>query len=76
MEQIYLKSELLRQNANLNHLVEPSFQGINIIFALSFENDAQTTSNKRHHLPNVEIKDYHIMIDGKNFFHQPVKNNI
>ena len=24
---------------------------------------------------NVEIKDYHVMIDGKNFFDQPVKNN-
>ena len=39
-----------------------------------FENDAQSTSNKRYYLPNVKIK-YYVMIDGKNFFDQPVKNN-
>ena len=24
---------------------------------------------------NVEIKDYSVMIDGKNFFDRPIKNN-
>ena len=24
---------------------------------------------------NVEIKDYNVKIDGKNFFDQPIKNN-
>ena len=62
-----LKPELLAQNPNLNHLVEPSFQGVNRLFVLAFENDAQRTSNKRYYLPNVEIKDYNILIDGKTF---------
>ena len=35
------KPELLTQNPNLNHLVEPRFQGINRLFVLAFENDAQ-----------------------------------
>ena len=69
------KPELLAWNPNLNHLVEPSFQGVNRLFVLAFENDAQRTSNKRYYLPNVEIKDYNVVIDGKNFFDQPVKNN-
>ena len=69
------KPELLEQNPNLNHLVEPSFLGVNRVFVLAFEDDAQRTSNKRCYLPNAEIKDYNVMIDGKNFFHQPVKNN-
>ena len=51
------KPELLAQNANLNHLIEPSFQGVNRLFVLAFENDAQRTSNKRYYIPNVEIKD-------------------
>ena len=42
-----LKPELLAQNPNLNHLVEPSFQGVNRHFVLAFEDDAQRTSNKR-----------------------------
>ena len=69
------KPELLPQNPNLNHLVEPSFQGVNRLFVLAFENDAQRTSNKRYYIPNVEIKDYNVMIDGKNVFDQPVKND-
>ena len=69
------KPELLAQNANLNHLIEPSFQGVNRLFVLAFENDDQRTSNKRYYIPNVEIKDYNVMIDGKNFFDQPVKND-
>ena len=70
-----VKPELLAQNANLNHLIEPSFQGVNRLFVLAFEDDAQRISNKRYYIPNVEIKDYNVMIDGKNFFDQPVKND-
>ena len=69
------KPELLAQNPNLNHLVEPSFQGVNILFVLAFENNAQRTSAKRYYLPNVEIKNYNIMINGENFFDQPIKSN-
>ena len=61
------KPELLAQNANLNHLNEPNFHGINIPFVLGFQNDAQRTSNKRYYIPNVEIKDYNAMIDEKTF---------
>ena len=63
------------QNANLNHLIEPSFQGVNRLFVLAFEDDAQRISNKIYYLPNVEIKNYNVMIDGKNVFEQPVKTD-
>ena len=66
---------MLAQNANSNHLIEPSFQGVNRLFFLAFENDAQRTSNERFCIPNVEIKDHNVMIDGKNFFDQPVNND-
>ena len=69
------KPELLAQNPNLNHLVEPSFQGINRLFVLAFENDNDRTSDDRYYLPTVEIKDYNIVINGENFFDQPIKNN-
>ena len=35
----------------------------------------QRTSYSGYYLPNVELKDYNIMINGENFFDQPVKNN-
>ena len=47
------KPELLAQNPNFNHLVEPSFQGVNRLFVLAFENDNQ---RKRYYIPTVEIK--------------------
>ena len=42
------KPELLARNPNLNHLIEPNFQGINKLFVLAFENDNQRISNKRY----------------------------
>ena len=69
------KPELLRQDPNLNHLVEPGFQGVNRLFVLTFEIDTQRTSHSGYYLPNVELKGYNIMINGENFFDQPVKKN-
>ena len=69
------KPELLAKNPNLNHLVERSFQGVNRLFVLAFENDTQRTSHTGSYLPNVEIKNYNVMINGENFFDQPVKDN-
>ena len=68
------KPELLRQNPNLNYLIEPSFQGVNRLFILAFENDTQRMSHSGYYLVNVEIKNYNIVINGENFFDQPIKN--
>ena len=57
------KRELLAQNPNLNHLIEPSFQGVNRLFVLPFEDDAQRISRKRYYIPNVKIKDYNVMME-------------
>ena len=69
------KPELLTQNPSLNHLVEPNVQGLNRLLVLAFKNDTQITGPKGYYLPNVEIKDYNVMINGENFFDQPIKNN-
>ena len=69
------KFKLLARNRNINHLIEPSYQGENKLFVLAFEYDTQRTSNKRYCIPNVEIEDYNVIVDGKNFFDQPIKNN-
>ena len=53
-----------RVNQYLGFLIDPSFQGVNRLFDTGY------------YLPKVEIKDYKLMIDGTNFFHQPVKNDI
>ena len=70
-----VKPELLAQNPNLNHLVEPGFQGVNRPFVLAFEGDNNRTAHNSYYLPTVEIKGCNIMINGENFFDQPIKNN-
>ena len=32
-------------------------------------------SHKQYYIPTVEIKDSNVMIDGRNFFDQPIKND-
>ena len=62
------------QNRYLNYLINPSFQGINRLFVLSFEKENDRTSHSTYYLPKVEIKDYNVMIDGRNFFNQPINS--
>ena len=69
------KPELLVQTPNLNHLVESSFQGINRLFVLAFENDNHRTNDERYYLPTVQMKDYKTVINGEKFFDQQIKNN-
>ena len=63
------------QNRYLDFLINPSFQGVNSFFVLSFENNGGRTSYTRYYLPLVEIKNYNVVIDGRNVFDQPIKNN-
>ena len=62
------------QNRYLNHLVDPSFQGVNRLFVLSFENENDRKSHSNYYLPKLTIKDYNVIIDGKNFFDRPINN--
>ena len=64
------------QNRYLNYLVDPSFQGVNRLFVLPFENENDRTSHSTYYLPKVEIKDYNVMIDGRNFFDQPINSDL
>ena len=59
----------------MNHLVDPSFQRVNRLFVLSFENENNRRSYSNYYLPKVEVKDYNIMINGKNVFDQPINND-
>ena len=43
---------------------------------MSFNNDDGLESHKQYYLPTMEIKDYNVMIDGRNFFDEPIKNDL
>ena len=60
------------KNRYLNYLINPSFQGVSRPFVLSFENENDRTSHLTYYILKVKIKDYNIIIDGKNFFDQAI----
>ena len=44
---------------------------------MSFKDDDDgRESHKQYYLPTVEIKDYNVMTDERNFFDQPIRNDL
>ena len=64
---MFVKTRIVSTRSKFKSFSEPSFQGVNRLFILPYENYTQRTSTKGYYLPNVEIKDYNVMIDGKTF---------
>ena len=42
---------------------------------MSFDDDDGGENHKQYNLPTVEIKDYNVMINGRNFLDQPIKDD-
>ena len=57
----------------LNYSIDPTFNKINRLFVLSFENEKERTCFSKYYTPKVAIKDFNVLIDGKSFFHAPGK---
>ena len=66
-------------NANIfiRETIDSSCQDINRWFVLAYEggaNRVSADSHRRYFLLTVEIKNYNIEIDGRNFYDQPINN--
>ena len=48
--------KICAQKQYLNHLVDPSFQGVNSLFVWYFENENDRRSHSEYYLPKVEKK--------------------
>ena len=62
------------RNRYLDNLIDPKLQGVNRLFVLSLKDDDGRESHEQYCFPTVEIKDYNVMINERNFFDQPIKN--
>ena len=63
-------------NKKLNYLIDPTFPKVSRLFVLSFARDAEGDNRdyfSDYYVPNVQIKDFNVLIDGKRFFDFPVK---
>ena len=70
------RSEMTNQtkNNNLNYLLDPILIKVNRLFVVSFKNEDDKTSFWRYYVPNVQTKDFNVLIDGKSFFDMLIKN--
>ena len=65
------------QNNSLNYFNDSTFTKVNRLFVLSFARTAtgdHRDSFPHYYVPNVRIKDFNVLIDGKSFFNLPVKD--
>ena len=73
-------AKVIEQGKNIYELHNASFQGVKILYFLAYfiatgdnvDEEAGIKDNKKYFLPRVEIKNYNVLIDGRNFYDQPI----
>ena len=57
-------------------MIEPSFQGVTSLFILTFNTNDNRIGHSIYYLKNAKMEHYNVMSDRRNFFDQPVDNDI
>ena len=85
------KSKIDTKNLNNGNLTrfpfDASFQGDNRLIVLAFDNTTLANGNdgpkrverndyRKYFLPRVDITKYNVLIDGKNFYDQPINDQM
>ena len=59
--------------------LDPSFQGVNRLFVMAYNraNDQRTKNGQqKYYLPRIDLKKYNAIIDGRNFYDNPIESDI
>ena len=59
--------------------LDPSFQGVNRLFVMAYNsaNDQPTRNGQqKDHLPRNDLNKYNVIIDGRNFYDNPIESDI
>ena len=73
------------QNEDADHNVfkyinlDPSFQGVNRLFVMAHsraDNEPNRNSRQKYYLPRIDLKKYNVIIDGRNFYDNPIESDI
>ena len=84
LEQLKLEQlKVMNKGANIYKLLSTSFQGVKRLFVLAYviaanaeNNEVGIKNNKKSFLQRGEIKDYNVLIDGRNFYDHSVNDLI
>ena len=69
-------------NDVIRFLLDASFEGVNRLFVLAFDNTengdkkVERDSHRKYFLPRVDITNYNVLIDGRNFYGQPINDQM
>ena len=80
--QTKIKSRTLDNNNLTRFLLDASFQGVRRLLVLAFDNTnngankVERNDHKRYFLPKVNITNFSLLIDGRNFYDQPINDLI
>ena len=77
------KTKEQTENADANVFkyinLDPSFQGVNRLFVMEYSraaNEPDRNSRQKYYLPRIDLKKYNVIIDGRNFYDNPIESNI
>ena len=60
--------------------LDPSFQGVNRLFVMAYSiadnNQPTINGQQKYYLPRIDLKKYNVIIDGRNFYDNPVESDI
>ena len=77
------KAKEINENADANVFkyinLDPSFQGVNRLFVMVYNRvDGQPNRNGqgKYYLPRIGLNKYNVVIDGRNFYDNPIESNI
>ena len=78
--QTKIESRNLDNNNLTRFPLDASFQGVRRLFVLAFDNTdngakkVERNSHTKYFLPRVNITNYNVLIDGRNFYDQPIND--
>ena len=59
--------------------LDPSFQGVNRLFIMAYDvtdNQYNRNNRRKYDLPRIDLKKYDVIIDGRNFYDNPIESDI
>ena len=75
-------AKVIEQGKNIYELLNASFQGVKRLFVLAYfiadggNDEAGIKDNRKYFLPRGKIENYNVLIDGRNFYDQPINDII
>ena len=78
------KTKEQTENADANATkyinLDPSFQVVNRLFLMAYSraenNQATRNGQRKYYLPRIDLKKYNVIIDGRNFYDNPIESDI